>query len=117
MSAELRALYQLPYDSWKNRIATLRFVQDIPLSSGDPAYDLVSSVADGIGQFSNLPMLICWGELDFVFDKKFLAEWRERFPYAEVHSYQDCGHYILEDAREEIIPLICSFLDRKEQNQ
>jgi haloalkane dehalogenase len=112
MSDTLRTLYQLPYDSWKNRIATLRFVQDIPLSPGDRGYDLVGSVADGIGQFSNLPMLICWGELDFVFDRHFLAEWQQRFPAAELHRYPDCGHYILEDAKEEVMPLISAFLDR-----
>jgi haloalkane dehalogenase len=115
MDTELRALYQLPYDSWQNRIATLRFVQDIPLAPGDRGYDLVSSVADGIGQFNALPMLIFWGELDFVFDKHFLAEWRQRFPAAELHSYPDCGHYILEDAKEEVIPLISAFLDSTEQ--
>jgi haloalkane dehalogenase len=112
MSAGLRALYQLPSDSWRNRIATLRFVQDIPLKTGDRGYDLVSSVAAGIGQFRNLPMLICWGELDFVFDRHFLAEWRQRFPEAELHSYPDCGHYILEDARNEVVPLITRFIER-----
>ena len=112
MSRELRNLYQLPYDSWANRIATLRFVQDIPLAPGDRNYDLVSTVSDGIGQFKDLPMLICWGELDFVFDLHFLAEWQQRFPDVEVHSYPDCGHYILEDAKEEVVPLISTFLDR-----
>ncbi len=112
MSAQLRSLYQLPYDSWNNRIATLRFVQDIPLTPGDRGYDLVSTVSGGIGQFSTLPTLILWGELDFVFDTSFLAEWQQRFPEAEVHSYPDCGHYILEDAKDEIIPLISGFLDR-----
>ncbi|MEI6207142.1 MAG: alpha/beta fold hydrolase [Desulfuromonadales bacterium] len=112
MNAALRKLYQLPYDSWKNRIATLRFVQDIPLAPGDRGYDLVSNVADGINRFRNLPMLICWGEQDFVFDRHFLAEWQRRFPDAEIHRYADCGHYILEDAGEEIVPLISEFLDR-----
>jgi haloalkane dehalogenase len=112
MDAELRALYQFPYDSWRNRISTLRFVQDIPLMPGDRAYDLVSSVADGIAQFRNLPMLICWGELDFVFDRHFLEEWQQHFPDAEIHRFPDCGHYILEDAKEEVVPLISAFLDR-----
>jgi len=112
MSAELRTLYQLPYDSWQNRIATLRFVRDIPLRPGDRAYDLVTSVADGIHNCRNLPMLICWGELDFVFDRHFLAEWRKRFPDADIHRFADCGHYILEDAAEDVVPLIASFLDR-----
>lgn len=112
MTPELRKLYQLPYDSWTNRIATLRFVQDIPLTPDDRAYGLVSAVSDGINQFKNLPMLICWGELDFVFDGHFLTEWQQRFPEAEVHSFPDCGHYILEDAQEEVVPLISTFLDR-----
>jgi len=112
MTPELRCLYQLPYDSWKNRIATLRFVQDIPLAPGDRNYELISQVAEGINQFRSLPMLILWGEKDFVFDHHFLAEWQRRFPEAEVHSYPDCGHYILEDAKSEVIPLISAFLDR-----
>jgi len=112
MNAELRALYQLPYDSWQNRIATIRFVQDIPLVPGDQSYELVSSVSDGISQFRNLPMLICWGDKDFVFDHHFFAEWQSRFPEAEIHRYPDCGHYILEDAKEEVIPHIRAFLDR-----
>ncbi len=112
MSAELRALYQLPYDSWKNRIATLRFVQDIPLQPGDRNYDLICSVSDGINQFSSLPMLICWGEQDFVFDRHFLAEWQSRFPHAELHSYPHAGHYILEDRQDVVIPLISAFMDQ-----
>lgn len=115
MSKELRQLYQLPYDSWQNRIATLRFVQDIPLEPGDRNYDLISQISDNIGRFASLPMLICWGELDFVFDRHFLAEWRQRFPNAEVHSFPDCGHYILEDARDEVVPLIAGFLERTER--
>ena len=112
MNAGLRKLYQHPYDSWHNRIATQRFVQDIPLEPGDRCYDLVTSVSDGIGQLSSLPMLICWGELDFVFDLHFLNEWQRRFPCAEVHSFADCGHYILEDAAEYVIPLITGFIQR-----
>ncbi|MBT0654744.1 alpha/beta fold hydrolase [Geomobilimonas luticola] len=112
MPTDLRRAYRSPYDSWQNRIATLRFVQDIPLSPGDRNYELVSSVARGLEQFTSRPMLICWGEKDFVFDRHFLAEWQRRFPGAEVHSFADCGHYILEDAGEEIVPLIAAFLDR-----
>lgn len=114
MSAELRAMYQLPYDSWQNRIATLRFVQDIPLKAGDRNYDLICDVADKIGQFEKLPMLILWGEQDFVFDHHFLAEWRKRFPKAELHSYRQAGHYILEDMQEEIMPIILKFIKNVE---
>ena len=57
-------------------------------------------------------LLVCWGEKDFVFDNHFLAEWERRFPEAEVHRFPDCGHYVLEDAHEEIVPLVRDFLVR-----
>lgn len=110
MPASLKQLYCRPYDSWQNRIATHRFVQDIPLKPGDRGYDFVSSTAAGLEQFRQLPMLIIWGEQDFVFDRHFLEEWQKRFPTAEVHSWKKGGHYILEDVRDEAIPLISAFL-------
>ena len=111
MPADLQQAYRSPYDSWANRIATLRFVQDIPLSPGDRNFDLVSQVAAGLEQFRDLPVSIYWGELDFVFDTTFLAEWVRRFPLAEVHRYPDAGHYILEDMKDTVVPLIENFLD------
>jgi pimeloyl-ACP methyl ester carboxylesterase len=115
MPKELRRAYRLPYDSWQNRIATLRFVQDIPLAPDDRSYDLVSKTDQGIAAFRALPMAIFWGEKDFVFDRTFLAEWKRRFPNAEVHSYPDAGHYILEDMKDEVVPLIEDFLARSER--
>ena len=112
LSQELQEAYCSPYDSWQSRIATLRFVQDIPLNTGDAGYELISEVQDGLHRFADRPMLICWGEKDFVFDTVFRDEWQRRFPRAEVHSFADCGHYILEDAKEEVIPLIVDFLKK-----
>jgi haloalkane dehalogenase len=57
-------------------------------------------------------MLICWGERDFVFDRDYLDEWRRRFPDAEVHSFPDAGHYVLEDESDKIAVLVEDFLRR-----
>lgn len=110
MDETLRKAYVAPFNSWGNRISTLRFIQDIPLKPGDRNYQLVSDIAESLAQFSQVPMLICWGLKDFVFDKHFLAEWQQRFPQAKVHAFEDCGHYILEDASEEVVPLVADFL-------
>lgn len=112
MSPELQKLYCLPYDSWQNRIATLRFVQDIPLKPGDRGYELISGTAESLKLFRNLPILILWGEQDFVFDRHFLDEWIRRFPDAVVHSWKGGGHYILEDVKNEAVPLIAEFINR-----
>ena len=112
LSAAVRAGYLAPYDTWKNRIGTLRFVQDIPLSPRDPSYALVSQIEAGLALFSTTPVLICWGERDFVFSPQVLGHWLRRWPHAEVHRFVDCGHYVLEDAGPEIIAHVRRFLEQ-----
>jgi haloalkane dehalogenase len=107
----VRAAYAAPYDSWKNRIATLRFVQDIPLCPGDRAYDAVSEVEASLSSFTHVPVMMCWGAKDFVFDSGVLAMWQERWPHAEAHVFKEAGHYVLEDAGDAIGPLVERFLD------
>lgn len=104
--------YCAPYDSPENRVATLRFVQDIPLEAGEPGFETVSRVSDSLtDNFGETPALICWGDKDFVFDHHFLRVWQEKLPSAEVHRFPDCGHYILEDARDEVIGHVRSFFE------
>jgi pimeloyl-ACP methyl ester carboxylesterase len=110
MPADVREGYLRPYDSWANRVAVLRFVQDIPLHPGDPSFDFVTATQDGLVRLRDVPMLICWGTRDFVFDRHFLAEWQQRFPRAAVHRFEDAGHYILEDAHDDIARLCLRFL-------
>ncbi|UJF23233.1 alpha/beta fold hydrolase [Shewanella sp. OMA3-2] len=110
MDKAVREAYVAPFNSWNNRISTIRFVQDIPLKAGDRNFDLVTDIGDSLAKFADVPTLICFGLQDFVFDKHFLAEWRVRMPHAEVHEFEDCGHYILEDASDDVIELIQRFI-------
>lgn len=99
-----------PYDTAANRIATLRFVQDIPLVPTDRAYPVVTECAEKLGVFAGIPVLICWGAKDFVFDDHFLDEWKRIYPHAELEYYRDAGHYVLEDAHERIVPRVIRFI-------
>ncbi len=110
LAPEVKTGLIAPYNCWKNRIALLKFVRDIPLSRKDSSYDLVKQVDEKLQRFINVPMLICWGEHDFVFDRHFLREWQRRFPKAEVRTFAEAGHYILEDVPDKIIELVTNFL-------
>lgn len=116
MSKEIREAYVAPFDSWKNRISTLRFIQDIPLKPHDRNYNLVTDIENSLSRFNDIPMIICWGLKDFVFDHHFLTEWKRKFPLAQIHEFSDCGHYILEDASDEVVPLITDFINEKTQS-
>lgn len=101
-----------PYGSWARRLAVHRFVQDIPEKPGDPAYELCRQTGERLALLAQKPALLIWGMKDFVFDGRFLAEFKRRLPQAESRQLADCGHFVLEDAPEEIVPLVRDFLGR-----
>jgi len=106
LSSEAKRGLLLPYNSWANRIATLRFVQDIPLAAHHPSYATLAEIEDGLPKLKDKPMLICWGDQDFCFSPAFREGWQARFPDAEVHAWTDVGHYVMEDAPERLIDAV-----------
>jgi len=99
-----------PYNCRQNRIATLMFVKDIPVKRTDFSYQVVKNVDNNLSKLRDIPMLICWGMKDFVFNNAYLAEWRKRFPGATVHMFENAGHYILEDEPQKVIDCIREFM-------
>lgn len=112
MPRAVRRAYVAPYDSWASRISTVRFMQDIPLRPGDRAWPLVEASGQRLREYADRPAFIGWGLKDFVFDRDFLARFRSDWPQAEVHAFEDAGHYVLEDRHEVLVPAIRDFLDR-----
>jgi pimeloyl-ACP methyl ester carboxylesterase len=110
LSKEVRDAYCAPYETFDDRLATLRFVQDIPLAPGDPSYETVSQVEAGLEGFRETPILLLWGLKDFVFGEPVLEIFERHWPQAEVHRFPKAGHYVLEDARDEIPGLIQNFV-------
>jgi len=108
---QVRAGYLAPYNSWANRIAIHRFVQDIPLEANHPTKPIVDALEPGLAQFRNHPMIIFWGKDDICFtERDYLPHWKKHFPNAEVHVFEKAGHFVLEDAHEKIIPRVLEFL-------
>lgn len=111
MAAAERHAYISPYSGWQNAISTLRFMQDIPLRAGDRAWPLVEESGRRLPEYADRPAFIGWGLRDFVFDKHFLAGFTAAWPQAQVHAFEDAGHYVLEDKAEVLVPAIRGFLD------
>ena len=110
LSPDVQAGLTAPYNCWNNRIATLKFVEDIPLVPGDHSYHIVQETDNKLALLQDVPMLISWGAHDFVFDRDYYDEWRRRFPDAEAYLYNDAGHYILEDVPDQLTDRIKRFL-------
>lgn len=107
----VRAGYLAPYNNWNNRIVIHRFVQEIPIELNHPTRTLMNELVEGLAQFRQHPMIIIWGADDFVFsERNVLPEWKSRFPDAKIHVLKKAGHYVVEDAHEQILPLVKDFL-------
>lgn len=110
MTPAVRAGLLAPYDSWANRIAIHRFVMDIPLSPRHPSYATLVEIEAGLARLRDRPLALIWGMRDWCFTPYFLERFLEYFPGAEVHRLFDASHYVIEDAHEQIVPLVESFL-------
>ena len=102
--------YLFPYDNWSNRIATLRFVQDIPMTRRHPTYETLDAISNALDVLKPKPMLIEWGMKDWCFTPLFLDGWRARFPDAIVEEHAAAGHYVFEDARAELTESVSAFI-------
>jgi haloalkane dehalogenase len=110
MTSAVRKGYLAPYDSWANRVAVQRFVQDIPMNASHPSYQTLVEVEQGLGQFRESPMKLIWGMKDWCFTPEFLEEFERRIPNADVTRFAEAGHYVFEDAREHLPSVIREFL-------
>jgi len=112
MTADVRAGLLAPYDSWASRIAVDRFVKDIPFSPRHRTWRTLEQIEAGLDSLAHLPIQLIWGMRDWCFRPECLDRLVQHWPQVEVHRLEDCGHYVVEDAHERIVPLVRAFLNR-----
>jgi haloalkane dehalogenase len=110
LPVRVRKAYLAPYDSWENRVAILRFIEDIPMDWRHPSWETLLRAESALELLKDLPTLILWGGKDFCFNDHFFREWQRRFPNARSIYLVNAGHYVLEDATIEAEQFLEGFL-------
>ncbi|POB14314.1 alpha/beta fold hydrolase [Halobacteriovorax sp. DA5] len=110
LAKHIKEGYLHPYNNYANRIATARFVKDIPLSSKHPTYSKLSQIEDNLKNVT-CPKMFLWGAQDFCFNMDFLKRWKDFYPDSKYVVYQDAGHYVIEDEKENCLKEIKGFLN------
>lgn len=100
-----------PYDSWANRVAVQRFVEDIPTAPSHPTYTTLVETEENLSNIADLPALLLWGEKDWCFTTAFRDEFERRLNNASSVPYPNAGHYVFEDERENVVREIRMFVD------
>lgn len=106
----IRQGYLAPYGDWANRLAIQRFVEDIPLSPRHPSYDTLARIEQALLSLADRPTKFIWGMRDWCFTPAFLERFLEFFPRADVLRLPAAGHFVVEDAAEEVLAAVEDFL-------
>ncbi|HEX7630506.1 MAG TPA: alpha/beta fold hydrolase [Lacunisphaera sp.] len=97
LPSDVKRAYLYPYNSWANRIATHRFVVDIPSGRGSASDQALAGIEAKLSVLRERPVLILWGGRDFCFNRHYYDRWRELLPTAATRYFEEAGHYVLED--------------------
>lgn len=111
MPSDIRKAFSYPYGSYADRIATARFVQDIPLKESHPSYPTLLQIEQSLSKIQ-CPKAILWGAKDFCFTPHFFHRWQEIYPDAETALFNHAGHYLLEDAGEDVSQAVKRFMEK-----
>lgn len=110
LSSDEKYGYLAPYGSWADRVAVNAFVKDIPMHGSHPSYAMLAGIEKKLPLLGGHEIKIVWGGADFCFNRYFYERWTGLFPNACSHFIDDAGHYVLEDARAAVLPLVRDFL-------
>jgi haloalkane dehalogenase len=95
-----------PYDSPANRVGIDRFVQDIPLSPRHRTYRVLSELEQDLPKLGHLPIRLVWGMKDWCFRPECLRRFEAFWPQAISHELSDVGHYVMEEAPDEVLGVL-----------
>lgn len=106
----LRRGFTFPYNNWKNRIATARFVQDIPMDSSHPSWPDLVQLEQGLPRLASKPIMLLWGERDWCFTTRMRDHFLDIFPHARSVGLAQAHHLLFEDEPEACLEAVREFL-------
>lgn len=89
-------------------------------ASREPLHKLVKEMLDAgpfwaaqwkeVDRLRTIPTLIAWGMKDRFFPPDLLEKWRQALPHATVRTFPEAGHFVHEEAPQELVQAIRTFL-------
>ena len=76
------------------------------------ASDWLASIWDERSAFAEKPALILWGLKDIAFRRKELERWQSELMNAETHEFEDAGHFLAEEAPDDVLSALTEFISR-----
>lgn len=112
LTPTVRAAYLAPHPTWSTRTGILAFARAFPATPEGEVAELHGQIQRGLGALATLPVFIAWAAKDDICTGATLALWQRDFPHAELLRLPEAGHFLQEDAHEQVVPALLDFLAR-----
>ena len=106
LSDEVMDVYRAPFPTPASRVPTWVFPREILDSR-----PFLSGVERGLDQLADRRALIVWPTKDVAFRKAERERWEQVFPDHKTVLVEGAGHYVQEDAPEEIVAAVRAWND------
>ncbi len=111
-----RQAYLMPYNSYQNRIALYRFIQNIPVSRWHPSWMTMIHIQRKLHLLRHLPVHIVWAEKDRFLGSSVFNKWRKYLPDATFATFKDSDLYMLEDSETDLFQYVTDVILERKQN-
>jgi haloalkane dehalogenase len=101
LSLDERFMYKRPHPTPESRVPVHVMPREI-LAAGQ----FLAEVEQGLGQLTDKPALLVWGDKDPGFKTSQRLRWERTFPNHRTEILRGASHYIQEDAPDEIVAAI-----------
>ena len=76
------------------------------------AGDWLRSIWADRAAFADKPALLLWGLKDIAFRRKELERWKSALSGFELREFEDCGHFLAEEAPDRVVSALRGFMGR-----
>lgn len=112
ISPILLKAYAGPFPSDEYYVGALAFPKDIPIGNSHPSSEIMLHIRANLNILSNKPKILIWGMKDPIFPVWMINWWSKIYPDLEIYKIEKASHFLQEDAPEEIVAIIQSFLKK-----
>lgn len=110
---DIMASYRFPFLNPANRRGIVQFPRMIPANMDHPEAPTMARIEENLKELTNKPAVLIWAKKDLAFSLEIAAHWKTLLPNIQgPRVIEKAGHFLQEDAPEQIIRYMDQFLEQ-----